>query len=436
MASKASPANDEVALPIKEPDNNESTDDDMPPLIHGRPLAHSANDGAIDVRMPPVGDGEALARPAPQSKVYMNAPAISLPTTPSAPLADDAVETILRPVWQKIACKAVDDEMENDCLVHELRNLDDQYLILEAQCQVEEMIIHRKYLQRYAPLLEKRRQRLARPGEDASVPHTTILPNATPAIPGFWRAVLQNSAIFQEYIEEYDEPVLDYLKDVAHEPLDDLGVAGFRILFSFDKNPFFSNNVLEKVFHTERKSAFASILSCAKIKSPKIEWLPGKNVTVEVITKKAKGGGRKKTSKSKREEVPRPSFFRAFFRSLGPDEEIPEEELEDHDEDEDCPVDLMEMLLADDYEQGVYLRDSLLPHAIRWYTGEACDEEEDEIEDDYGEDELDEEFAVIYYGGDGKGSGKSGKHKPAARGDGTVAVNTSIQETKSDCTEQ
>jgi len=110
-------------------------------------------------------------------------------------------------------------------------------------------------------------------------------------------------------------------------------------------------------------------------------------VTVETVTRKAKGGGRKKQSKARREEVLRSSFFRGFFRNLGPDEEIPEEELQD--EDEEDMGDLMECLLSADYEQALALRESIVPHAVRWYTGDACDDDDDteEEEDEEGEEE-------------------------------------------------
>ncbi|CAE8582612.1 unnamed protein product, partial [Polarella glacialis] len=77
--------------------------------------------------------------------------------------------------------------------------------------------------------------------------------------------------------------------------------------------------------------------------------------------------------------------------------EIPEEELEDSEaEDEE---DLMEFLMHDDTEQGLALRDALVPHAVRWFTGEACSEDEEEedgesegkVEDSEEEDDSDNE---------------------------------------------
>merc|ERR1712136_455670 len=110
---------------------------------------------------------------------------------------------------------------------------------------------------------------------------------------------------------------------------------------------------------------------------------------VEAMTKKSKDKGRKKT-KTRREEVPRPSFFRVFFRNLGPDDEIPEEELEEQEEEDDYNA-LMECLLADDFEQALTLRDSIIPHAVHWYTGEACDEDDEDDDLDNEEEEEDDD---------------------------------------------
>lgn len=280
---------------------------------------------------------------------------------------------------------SVTSKMDTDLVIQELLTVDDQYLELQRQHMVERLELDRAYRDRCAPLFQQRFERLALPlGGQAFPVHPA---GGTPAIPGFWKTVLQNSAEYQEDIEEYDEPVLDFLRDVVCDMFE--GSTGFRIRFLFEPNPYFSNTELAKVYRTEPKSPYSERLECTQIESSKIEWHPGKNVTVEAMTKKSKDKGRKKT-KTRREEVPRPSFFRVFFRNLGPDDEIPEEELEEQEEEDDYNA-LMECLLADDFEQALTLRDSIIPHAVRWYTGEACDE--DDEDDDLDNEEEEEEEA-------------------------------------------
>ncbi|KAF4703914.1 nucleosome assembly, partial [Perkinsus olseni] len=95
----------------------------------------------------------------------------------------------------------------------------------------------------------------------------------------------------------------------------------------------------------------------------------------------------------------RPSFFK-FFTSLGPNYPIPEwlelPDDEDSEDDED-ELERLHMLMADDWERAEMLKDNIIPHAIRWYTGEACpDDEVSEytIADD-DEEEVDDESAAI-----------------------------------------
>merc|ERR1711972_654199 len=102
----------------------------------------------------------------------------------------------------------------------------------------------------------------------------------------------------------------------------------------------------------------------------------------------------------------RPSIFRSFFRELQEGMPAPEgidDELMLQGEDID-PEDLegeglVEYLMENDYEAGSALRDSIIPFAVRWYTGECCDEDEEDSEDDEAPASK----------GNGKGRGASAK---------------------------
>ncbi len=69
----------------------------------------------------------------------------------------------------------------------------------------------------------------------------------TSGIPRFWLRAMKNNPIIAQRIHHRDEPALSYLCDVRVEFMDK-GVTGFRILFDFDDNPFFSNSTLVKEF--------------------------------------------------------------------------------------------------------------------------------------------------------------------------------------------
>merc|ERR1719330_1679766 len=95
---------------------------------------------------------------------------------------------------------------------------------------------------------------------------------------------------------------------------------------------------------TEETNPYCGEIEVEEIKCSEIRWKPGKNVTVEIVTKKVKGGGAKKQKqKGKEKEEPRPSFFRDFFRSMSPEMKLPDDAkdqvrmqgMDDDDDDDD-----------------------------------------------------------------------------------------------------
>jgi len=119
---------------------------------------------------------------------------------------------------------------------------------------------------------------------------------------------------------------------------------------------------------------------------------------------KDKKGKRNAKAKNKEKTEARPSFFRSFFRSLKEGDPLPEgidsEELkqlcEDSDEEAEDDEGLVAMLLENDHEQGTAVRDNIVPWAVRWYTGEACpdddlDDDDDDDDDDDADDDSDED---------------------------------------------
>eukprot|EP00439_Symbiodinium_sp_Y106_P043980 s1820_g5.t1 len=276
--------------------------------------------------------------------------------------------------------------------------------------------------------------------------------SGTPALRGFWKEAMKHLPALEEHIEEWDEPVLDYCKDITKAWLDEadplykaevqgglVALAmtasnlqdiskGFKLIFHFVENPYFMNAELwkdeELEYHVEEASPYTGEVSAKEIKAAEIDWIAGKNVTVEKVTKKVKGGGAKKAKQKGKDltkramqakppmgltvwqekEEPRDSFFRGFFRNLKEGMPIPDDvNLEDArglmDDDDDDDDQMMELLLENDYEIGCCVRDQLIPFAVRWYTGEAApedhgfdeDEEEDEDEDEDDDDEDDDE---------------------------------------------
>merc|ERR1712151_1128943 len=106
--------------------------------------------------------------------------------------------------------------------------------------------------------------------------------------------------------------------DIKKSYLDDKDLhKGFKLSFHFVENPFFANDILWKEYHTEEASPYTGEMNTNLIEVSEIDWKAGKNVTVEKVAKKTKGGGAKKAKqKAKEKQEPRDSFFRNLFRRL------------------------------------------------------------------------------------------------------------------------
>jgi nucleosome assembly protein 1-like 1 len=272
--------------------------------------------------------------------------------------------------------------------VETLRSLDDVYGKMEQELRDKITALQKEYQPKLNAILKDRTTELSKThaaSKDAK---------ATPAIPRFWLDVLLASDEFGEIIQEYDEPVLEYLESIETSDIDPTDEdKGFILTFKFNPNPFFKNTELRKIYTLLRANEFTDQLEITRIESDEIEWNEGKNVTVELVSKKKSGGGARKKKAAK--EEPRPSFFR-FFRTIDEDN-LPselgdyEDEQED-DEEEDHTMDHLQMIMQDDWESAVALKDLVVPRAIRWYTGEAVDEEIEDDEDDDDEDDDDDDY--------------------------------------------
>lgn len=313
---------------------------------------------------------------------------------------------------KEVQPEAVEDVPEDAPVIKELKVLDDKYLEMERACDKEIKEIQKKYMEQQKPLLDQRAEVLAKEGENTDT-------TGTPAQKGFWVTAMQNHPALEEFIQKWDLPVLEYLKDITTAPLDVNEMdKGFKIAFHFAKNPYFEAEVLEKEYHTEEDSPYTQELTVTQIKATDIEWKEGKDITVEKVAKKVKGGGAKKAKQKKEKEEPRESFFRDFFRSLKPGEAVPDDlNLEDmlDSDDEENDDEIMEMLMDRDHEIGTAIQEQLIPFAVRWFTGEAApegddeDDDEDSEEEDSEDDDDDEDVPAPKKKGGKQPVGKAGK---------------------------
>jgi nucleosome assembly protein 1-like 1 len=167
---------------------------------------------------------------------------------------------------------------------------------------------------------------------------------------------------------------------------------GFTIEFEFTPNEYFTNTILTKSYDLRTGPDEHEPLSyegpeIVKSKGCEIQWNKGKNVTMKMVKKRQKHKNRG-TIRVVTKEVQTDSFFNFFSPPTGNFHtsifitksvsfvapEGPDAEFEDNEEIS---------LLAADFEIGHMLRDSIVPKAVLYYTGEVGDEDDGDVRTEY-----------------------------------------------------
>jgi nucleosome assembly protein 1-like 1 len=267
-------------------------------------------------------------------------------------------------------------ESQQEC-VKALEELDTEVEKLQTEFRKEFRALQRKYEGLEAPTFAKRAAIIS--GEQK--PDGATAADGT-GIPDFWLGAMRNCACISEYITEKDEVILKSLKDVTAATLTEEEGIGFRLEFTFLPNEFFTDTKLVKTYYMADGDDDPVL---EKAEGTQIDWAQGKNVTVKIKKKKQRNKNGKGTRTVTKTE-PCESFFNFFNppKIPGPEDlDMPDEELEHRQQE-----------LEADYDMGVSLREKLIPHAVKWFTGEAEDDDDDydddEGEEDFEDDELDE----------------------------------------------
>lgn len=283
-----------------------------------------------------------------------------------------------------------DDVEEDTAVIKALKKVDERYCAIEVEFERKAQELRKKFKDDNAHLLAERSKVLS----DASSCPAEDKVFATPACRGFWIKAFQNCTEFAEHLEDHDEEVLEYLEDITTRDIDDVHEKrGTALNFTFKENPFFTNKALTVEIHYDYDPETFKPwqqLECREVKGCTIDWKAGKNVTVEMVQKKTKGGGAKKAKqKAKAKEEPRPSIFRKLFSSMKVGEPLPESiafmvqgDGEDEGEDAEDKVKYLLMMVSEMCE---VIDEGISKYAVRYYTGEAGDDDDDFSED--GEEE-------------------------------------------------
>jgi nucleosome assembly protein 1-like 1 len=285
--------------------------------------------------------------------------------------------------------------------VRALKNIHKEHVDLEKKYRDEVAALERKYQTLYAPLYLKRSSivngEYEPTNEESHIDGEEELPAAgdkdkdTKGISNFWLTVFKNNATVGETVTVADEDALSYLQDVRHASIE--GDKGFVLAFHFAENPYFSDTVLTKTYHLVDEDSVYGELVFDRAEGTKINWKPGKNLTVKVKKQQQKPrGGRGKRGGGAGRVTTVEEPCESFFHFFNP----PSVDAEDIEEDEEG---LLDDMLEADFEVGCIFKDKLIPHSVLWFTGEAQEFEdefddfdyEDEFDGDEDEDEEDEE---------------------------------------------
>ncbi|KAL7794969.1 hypothetical protein V8C37DRAFT_375091 [Trichoderma ceciliae] len=287
-----------------------------------------------------------------------------------------------------------------------LRAIQKDHAKLEAEFQEEVLQLEKKYFAKFTPLYEKRsaiingkveptEDEVKRGDEDedgsslrdpaestGEASQSTDLPEAVQGIPEFWLSAMKNQVTLAEMITDRDEAALKHLIDIRMEYLDK---PGFRLIFEFTENEFFSDKTITKTYYYQNESGYGGDFIYDHAEGHKIDWYPGKDLTVRVEAKKQRNKNTKQTRIVKK-SVPTESFFNFFSPPKPP--------TDDADPDDDVASDIEERLELD-YQLGEDIKEKLIPRAVDWFTGEALAYEEFDEEDmeagDFDDDEDDED---------------------------------------------
>eukprot|EP00879_Flechtneria_rotunda_P006760 GHRR01007104.1.p1 GENE.GHRR01007104.1~~GHRR01007104.1.p1 ORF type:complete len:348 (+),score=127.01 GHRR01007104.1:91-1134(+) len=263
-----------------------------------------------------------------------------------------------------------------------LRQLQSDYDALQKQFIKERAELQAKYEQQADPLMDKRESIIA---GAAAVNKFDVDDSDEPdeGIPDFWLTAITNHEMVGEYVTEKDAEVLSYLTDVRVSTLTDDKPGSFRIEFRFRQNPFFTNKVLEKTFYMENPDEIVPdrFIGCT------IDWQPGKDTTVATVQRQVRDKKKKGSMVTISQTKPTNSFFNFFKTADMPEnpDDLSEEQLE-----------TLQQQMDEDYEIAIAFKESLVPRAVEWFTGEAAPPlYDDEYEDDREYGEIEDEEAGL-----------------------------------------
>lgn len=185
-----------------------------------------------------------------------------------------------------------------------LKGVQKEHAKLEGEFQEEVLQLEKKYFAKYTPLYEKRAKIVngaTEPTEDeikageqdgegeedetvkGETDESAKSSEGMAGIPEFWLSAMKNQVSLAELITDRDEPILKLLTDIRMEYLEQ---PGFRLIFEFAENKFFSNKLITKTYFYQEESGYGGEFIYDHAEGDKIDWKAGEDVTVRIEQKK------------------------------------------------------------------------------------------------------------------------------------------------------
>jgi nucleosome assembly protein 1-like 1 len=183
-----------------------------------------------------------------------------------------------------------------------LKGVQKEHSKLEAQFQEEVLELEKKYFAKFTPLYERRATIInggvepteaeveaGKEDEEEDEENNDAEEKkeaegeAMAGIPEFWLSAMKNQISLAEMITERDEEALKQLTDIRMEYLDQ---PGFRLIFEFAENEFFTNKTISKTYYYKDESGYGGDFIYDHAEGSKIDWKAEKDLTLRLESKK------------------------------------------------------------------------------------------------------------------------------------------------------
>jgi nucleosome assembly protein 1-like 1 len=184
-----------------------------------------------------------------------------------------------------------------------LKGIQKEHAKLEAQFQEEVLELEKKYFAKFTPLYQRRSTivnggvepteaeiEAGKEDEEEEEEETKEAEEETKeegesmnGIPEFWLSAMKNQISLAEMITERDEEALKHLTDIRMEYLDR---PGFRLIFEFSENEFFTNKTISKTYYYKDENGYGGDFIYDHAEGSKIEWKADQDLTLRLESKK------------------------------------------------------------------------------------------------------------------------------------------------------